>query len=113
MQSPLRKIILVFILIAMLPAIFLIYELAELNKNEGIVRETYQNQLDAILYSVNQYSDDVISSWANRIRQERRERADPEFESQLPAIINQTDVVRFVYMSDLKGKSTAWKLNEA
>jgi len=60
MQSPLRKIVLVFILIALLPAIFLIYELAQLNKNENIVRETYQNQLDAILYSVNQYSDDIV-----------------------------------------------------
>jgi two-component system phosphate regulon sensor histidine kinase PhoR len=113
MQSPLRKIIFVFILIAMLPAIFLIYELAELNKNEGIVRETYQNQLDAILYSVNQYSDDVMSNWANRIRQERREWPDPEFEFQLGTVVNQTNVVRYVYMSDLKGKSTAWKLNEA
>lgn len=112
MQSPLRKIVLVFILIAMLPAIFLIYELAELNKNENIVRETYQNQLDAILYSVNQYSDDVISSWANRIRQERTERPESEFQAHLPEMINQVDVVRFLYMSDLKGKSIAWKLNE-
>ena len=112
MQSPLRKIILVFVLIALLPAIFLIYELAELNKNESIVRETYQNQLDAILYSVNQYSDDFISSWANLIRQERREHPDPAFESRLPEIINQTDVVRYVYMSDLKGKSIAYKLYE-
>ena len=112
MQSPLRKIVLVFILIALLPAIFLIYEIAELNKNENIVRETYQNQLDAILYSVNQYSDDIISSWANVIRQERREKPDPEFESQLPKIINQTDVVRYVYMSDLKGKSVAYQLFE-
>lgn len=86
MQS-LRKIVTVFILIALLPAIFLVYELAELNKNENIVRETYQNQLDAILYSVNQYSDDIISSWANRIRQERRERSDADFESRLPEII--------------------------
>jgi two-component system phosphate regulon sensor histidine kinase PhoR len=112
MQSPLRRIILVFILIALLPVIFLIYELIELNKNESIVRETYQNQLDAILYSVNQYSDDVISSWANRIRQERREHADPDFEAQLPNIINQIDVVRYVYMSDLNGRSVAYKLYE-
>lgn len=110
MQSPLRKIVLVFILIAMLPAIFLIYEIAELNKNENIVRETYQNQLDAILYSVNQYSDDIISSWANLIRLERRERSDPDFEARLPQIINQTDVVRYLYMSDLKEKSVAYKL---
>lgn len=111
MQS-LRRIVIVFILIALLPAIFLVYELAELNKNENIVRETYQNQLDAILYSVNQYSDDIISSWANRIRQERRERADPDFESRLPEVINQTDVVRYVYMSDLAGKSVAYQLFE-
>ncbi|HZY81527.1 MAG TPA: HAMP domain-containing sensor histidine kinase [Cyclobacteriaceae bacterium] len=111
MQSPLRRIILVFILIALLPVIFLLYELAELNKNESIVRETYQNQLDAILYSVNQYSDDVISSWANRIRQERRERPN-DFEAQLPNIINQVDVVRYVYLSDLKGNSVAFKLYE-
>ncbi len=110
MQSPLRKIILVFILIALLPAIFLIYELAELNKNENIVRETYQNQLDAILYSVNQYSDDIISSWANLIRQERREHDDTDFESRLPDVIIQTDVVRYVYMSDLQGKSIAYQL---
>lgn len=110
MQSPLRKIVLVFILIALLPAIFLIYELAELNKNENIVRETYQNQLDAILYSVNQYSDDYISSWANLIRQERREHPDPNFEARLRTFINQTDVVRYVYLSDLKGKSVAYRL---
>jgi len=112
MQSPLRKIVLVFILIALLPAIFLIYELAELNKNENIVRETYQNQLDAILYSVNQYSDDIISSWANTIRHERREHPDPNFESRLPEVINQTDVLRYVYMTDLKGKSVAYRLFE-
>src|ERR1700755_409473 len=109
MQSPLRKIILVFILIALLPAIFLIYELSELNKNENIVRETYQNQLDAILYSVNQYSDDIISSWANIIRHERREHSDPDFQNRLPDVINQTDVVRYVYMTDLKGKSVAYQ----
>jgi two-component system phosphate regulon sensor histidine kinase PhoR len=112
MQSPLRKIVLVFILIALLPAIFLIYELAELNKNENIVRETYQNQLDAILYSVNQYSDDIISSWANTIRHERLEHPDPDFEPRLADVINQTDVVRYVYMSDLKGKSVAYQLYE-
>ncbi len=27
----------------------------------------YSNQLDAILYSVNQYSEDVVSSWASKI----------------------------------------------
>src|ERR1041384_5906981 len=99
MQS-LRKIIVVFILIALLPAIFLIYELVELNKNEAIVKETYQNQLDAILYSVNQYSDDIIPSWANQTRQELRDQPDSVFQSRLMEIIHQTDVVRYVYLTN-------------
>ncbi len=110
MQSPLRKIVLAFILIALLPVLFIAYELAELNKNEDIVRETYQNQLDAILFSVNQYSDDVISSWSNLIRQQRRERPESEFQAHLPEYINQVDVLRYVYLTDLNGKSVAYRL---
>ncbi|HYF67508.1 MAG TPA: HAMP domain-containing sensor histidine kinase [Ohtaekwangia sp.] len=67
MKNRLKKITITFTLIALLPVAFILFELGSVNKNERIVREIYQNQLDAILYSVNQYSDDVISSWANRI----------------------------------------------
>ncbi len=34
-----------------------------------MVHQIYQNQLDAILYSINQYSDDIVQSWANDIEQ--------------------------------------------
>lgn len=112
MKSPLRKIVLAFVAIALLPVLFLVYELVELNKNEKIVRDAYQNQLDAILYSVNQYSDDVISSWANLIRQQRREHPAVEFPAHLNEVINQSDVVRYFYMSDLDERSVAYRLFE-
>lgn len=32
-----------------------------------MLEETYNNQLQTILFSVNQYSDDIVNSWANRI----------------------------------------------
>ena len=67
MKNRLKKITITFTLIALLPVAFILFELGSVNKNERIVREIYQNQLDAILYSVNQYSDDVISTWASRI----------------------------------------------
>jgi two-component system phosphate regulon sensor histidine kinase PhoR len=38
-----------------------------LNQNEEVIGRIYSNQLDAILYSVNQYSEDVVSSWASKI----------------------------------------------
>ena len=65
--QPLRKITLILILIAAFPAAFLIYELNALNKDEEIIKDIYRNQLDAILFSVNQYSDDLVGSWANRL----------------------------------------------
>lgn len=114
MQNPLRKITGVFIFIAILPIVFVIYELGILNKNEEIVRETYQNQLDAILYSVNQYSDDIISSWANRIRMEPQVPPDSStrYRLRLREILNQTDVVRYVYFSDLRGNSELHSLTD-
>src|SRR5688572_15098665 len=113
MRNPLKKITLVFILIAILPVALVIYELDLLNKNEAIIRETYENQLDAILYSVNQYSDDVISSWANRIRLEARESSVDSLSNieRLQATLNQTDVVRYVYFSDLNSNSAVYALN--
>jgi two-component system, OmpR family, phosphate regulon sensor histidine kinase PhoR len=114
MRNPLKKITLVFILIALLPVALVIYELDLLNKNEAIIRETYENQLDAILYSVNQYSDDIISSWANRIRLEANESSHDSlsYVERLKTVVNQTDVVRYVYFSDLKSNSTLYALSE-
>ena len=116
MRSPLKKITITFVVIALLPVAFLIYELGMLNKNELIVRETYQNQLDAILYSVNQYSDDIISSWANRIRQEintdKQHQSDTAWNADFRHAINQNDVVKYVFLSDLHGRSIAYNLTE-
>jgi two-component system phosphate regulon sensor histidine kinase PhoR len=67
-----RKIsstIFLFLLILILPTIiFSIYELGTLKKNEQVIENIYINQLDAILFSVNQYSEDVMSSWAGKLR---------------------------------------------
>ena len=67
MNRALQKITVTFVLISLIPVGFIIYEYSSLNENEKIITGSYHNQLDAILYSVNQYTDDVISSWASRI----------------------------------------------
>lgn len=68
MNKQVKKIGLILILIILLPAlIFTAYEINSLNENEKVIEEIYRNQLEAILYSVNQYSEDAASSWANRI----------------------------------------------
>lgn len=67
MNKSLRKITFIFFLIALVPVSFIVYELGSLNENEKIIRKAYENQLDAILFSVNQYADDVTSNWANKV----------------------------------------------
>jgi len=68
MNKTVKKIIIILIVLILLPAAFLtINEIISLDQNEEVIGKIYSNQLDAILYSVNQYSEDVVSSWASRI----------------------------------------------
>jgi two-component system phosphate regulon sensor histidine kinase PhoR len=60
--------LLLFALIFLLPIIvFSVYEIGTLRDNEAVIESIYNNQLDAILYSINQYSDDVLSDWADNL----------------------------------------------
>jgi two-component system phosphate regulon sensor histidine kinase PhoR len=68
MNKQVKKIGLILLLIILLPAvIFITFEISSLDENEKLVEDIYRNQLEAILYSVNQYSEDAASTWANKI----------------------------------------------
>jgi two-component system phosphate regulon sensor histidine kinase PhoR len=87
----------------------LLFELNALTGNEKIVREIYQNQLDAILYSINQYSDDVIGSWANRFNIALMEEKNVGDSLRgIPAVLNQFGAVRYLYCSDSKNRSNVF-----
>jgi len=68
MQKPIKKIGLILLLIFVLPiSAFFIYQFSNLNESENEINKIYLKQLEAILYSVNQYSEDIVSSWVNEI----------------------------------------------
>ncbi|MGE5350726.1 MAG: sensor histidine kinase [Acidobacteriota bacterium] len=68
MYKPIKKIALILILVILLPVVFLsVYELSSVNENERLIEETFTNQLNAILFSVNQYTEDVVNDWVSRI----------------------------------------------
>lgn len=63
-KSTLRKILFPLLLLALLPAMFFTaYEVSNISERERVISETYRQQLDAILFSVNQYAWDVVNSW--------------------------------------------------
>jgi two-component system phosphate regulon sensor histidine kinase PhoR len=106
MRKPMRRIIAVLLVVALLPIGFILYELTTLSENERIVRESYQNQLDAILYSINQYSDDVISSWANRLNIALMDEKNILDSTRgIPSLFQQFGALQYIYLTDTKHKS--------
>ncbi len=55
-------------LLVLLPAIFYsAYEITSLSRSEALIADVYRQQLDVVLFSLNQYAWDVANSWANSI----------------------------------------------
>ena len=64
MPRSLTKVGLVLLIVFLLPAIYYsVRELETVRENELLIEEIYNEQLEAILFSVNQYSEDITRSW--------------------------------------------------
>jgi two-component system, OmpR family, phosphate regulon sensor histidine kinase PhoR len=68
MKNKVTFITTILSIIILLPALFFSgYEIVRQNKNEKEIENSYLKQLEAILSSINYYSLDIMSSWANKI----------------------------------------------
>jgi two-component system phosphate regulon sensor histidine kinase PhoR len=68
LNKTVKKIGLILVIIILLPAVFLtVNELTSFNENEKVIEKIYSEQLEAILFSINQYSEDVAGSWATKV----------------------------------------------
>ncbi len=71
-------------IVFLLPALFFsVYEMSALNKDEKMIQQIYEKQLDAILFSINQYSDDVLSNWITKVESAKEATADEAFQKLL------------------------------
>jgi len=104
MNSPLKKIAIILLVIFLLPLLFYSgYELNSLNEEEEMIEEIYTNQLDAILYSVNQYSGDVADGWKqkiNMILERHPEGFGEELSWDLDEFLQQNLVIQFMFLVD-------------
>ena len=68
MVKPIKKIVIILLAFSILPVIFwAIRDAVSLREDEQMLESIYKNQLETILFSVNQYSDDIIRSWILKI----------------------------------------------
>jgi len=97
-----KKIGLILILIILLPIGFLLMnELGKLNENERVLEEIYNDQLQAILFSVNQYSEDIIRTSANSIVEDVESAASSDSKAQdLINLLNDNKTFTLLFTAD-------------
>lgn len=102
-KRPLTKIALVLFLIILLPAIFFsAYELSSLNENENVIQSIFNNQLDAILFSVNQYSQDIVSSWTAKLNSAmvEKQKSEIEFNKEIERFLKINPAINVIFITD-------------
>ncbi|MBK7105509.1 MAG: HAMP domain-containing histidine kinase [Ignavibacteriae bacterium] len=68
MLNTTKKISIIISVILLLPlVIYTFYELSNLSENEKFLENIYSEQLNTIIFSVNQNVDDVLQSWSGKI----------------------------------------------
>jgi two-component system phosphate regulon sensor histidine kinase PhoR len=66
--NPLRKRLFILLMITLTPVLFyLSLQLFSLDEDEEMISQLYEQQLDVVLFSLNQYIWDFINSWKNNI----------------------------------------------
>ena len=96
-----KKLALILIAVILLPALFFTAnEFTSLNSSEKMLAEVYSRQLDAILYSVNQYAWDIANSWVHKIETSIQEGASKDFKKNLLDFLSKNQAVRAVFLSD-------------
>lgn len=80
------------------------YEIIRMNQNEKEIESIYTKQLEAILFSINLYSEDIINSWATKLNANRpfRDTIDCKAYEQLLTIAPQ---IRSIVFSDFKTRN--------
>lgn len=68
MKSGTNRLIITIVGTILLPlVVYSVYEISSVKEEEKVIEKIYRDQLDAILFSVNQYSDDVINGLMDKL----------------------------------------------
>ncbi|MCX6135418.1 MAG: HAMP domain-containing sensor histidine kinase [Ignavibacteriales bacterium] len=108
-HNVLRSLAAVLLLLVLLPAVFFTaYEVSSLSQSEKLVERTYRQQLDAALFSVNQYAWDIADGWAreiNRILWPGRAPATPPSAADFTSFLSSSSGIRALFLVDSAGRA--------
>jgi two-component system, OmpR family, phosphate regulon sensor histidine kinase PhoR len=107
--SSLKKVSVILLVIVLLPALFYSgYEISSLSTSEEMFGSMYRQQLDVVLFSVNQYAWDAVSAWAGTLQNlisDRKSHSSGELVKSIHEFIGQRGTVQTVFVCDTSLKN--------
>jgi two-component system phosphate regulon sensor histidine kinase PhoR len=105
--SSLKKISLILLVIVLLPALFYSgYEVSSLSTSEEMFGKMYRQQLDAVLFSLNQYAWDAVSAWAGTLQNLVSDpKAGRDLDNSFHTFVGQREALRTVFVCDTSLKT--------
>lgn len=96
-----QRIGLLLTLVFLLPALFYsAYELTSLDEDEKMIQEIYDKQLESILFSANQYADDIIGNWISKIEIGLEKSLPDSMSNELKSVLNLNSALTGVFLMD-------------
>ncbi len=86
--SPIKRVTLILLLIVLLPALFYsAFQVSSISETESFLADIYSRQLETVLYSINQYTLDITTSWVLSLSSAlERQRAEVEIRTILQSL---------------------------
>jgi two-component system phosphate regulon sensor histidine kinase PhoR len=114
MDKSIRKIIIILVFIVLMPALFFaVYEINSLTSNEQMIEQIYNNQVESILYSVNQFSEDIINSWRSRLKAASENKDRKHITTEINRFLQQNNSVRFIFFGDSTESKAIFTLSDS
>lgn len=114
MDKSIRKIIIVLVFIVLMPALFFaVYEINSLTSNEQIIERIYNNQVESILFSVNQFSEDILNSWRSHLKTIWENKNRKQIKTDINKFMHQNNSVSFIFLGDKTGSNSLFALSDS
>lgn len=96
-----KKLVLILIIVILLPALFLTAnEFNSLNTSEKMLSQIYSRQLEAILFSVNQFAWDAVNNWTGKINQFLKNDTGGDLETNFLGLLTKNGAIHAIFISD-------------
>jgi len=109
MNRQFKQAIIILTLLVSLPVIFFaVYEYSSISREEKLLSEVYDTQLNSILFSINLYSEDIISAWQKKISALNETGNGQEA---LKEFISENPAVKLIYSYNMENHKTGITFN--